>query len=66
MTQRTSLVGGILAFSAVILLSCLTRNLVGGNGFLHQMLLPALEDSVEVFEGPDTLDPQRASSLNSW
>ncbi|MFH1763069.1 MAG: hypothetical protein ABIF09_02650, partial [Gemmatimonadota bacterium] len=65
MTQRTSLVGGIIAFSAVILLSCLTQNLVGGNGLFHQKLLPAVEDSVDVFEGPDTLDPQGQPTLKA-
>jgi len=59
MTQRTSLVGGIISISAVILLSFLSRDMVEGEGFIQRILVPVPTDSIEALEDSDTLDPQR-------
>ncbi len=58
MTQRTSLVGGIISISAVVLLSLLSRDMVGGEGFIQRMLVPVPTDSIEALEDSDTLDPR--------
>jgi len=58
MTQKTSFVGGIVSFTAVIILSCLSQGMVEGGSFLQRMLAPDLEESFDGLEGADTLDPQ--------
>ncbi len=58
MTQKTSFVGGIVSFTAVIILSCLSHDMVEGGGFFQRMLAPVPEESMEGLEDPDTLDPQ--------
>jgi hypothetical protein len=62
MTQKTSFVGGIVSFTAVIILSCLSQGMVEGGSFFQQMLAPALEESVDGLEGADTLDPRACRS----
>jgi hypothetical protein len=57
MTQRTSLVGGVISFTAVILLSSLIKEMLDGGGFFQQMLVPVIEDSIDALEDTDTLGP---------
>jgi hypothetical protein len=55
MTQRTSMVGGIISFTAVIFLTSLTEDRVEGGGLLQRMVLPGCEDSIDALENPDSL-----------
>jgi hypothetical protein len=60
MTQRTSLVGGIVSFTAVIILSWVSQNLDERGGYFQRMLLPVIEESIDFLEDTDTLDVRGA------
>ena len=50
MTPRASFVGGIISFTAVILLSVLSLDMVEGVGFFMQGVIPSKVEAPEVPE----------------
>lgn len=57
MTQRTSLVGGVLSFAAVIFLTFLCEGIGENGSLLRQRSVPVPGDSVGASEDRDTVGP---------
>ena len=62
MTQRASFIGGIVSFTAVTILSLLSRGLLNEGEGLQHLLFPPVQDSVHALEDPDSIDPGGWSS----